>query len=165
MENSRQLIPAARRADLVIQEADGETLIYDLKSHKAHCLNPTAALVWKHCDGRRTAAQVAERVAAEVGEPVSQEVVWLAVELLEKRRLLDVPAEGKQASRGMTRREMARRLGIATAIALPFIASIKAPAALQALSCGTGGAACGGANPPCCPGFACNAFSNMCQAT
>lgn len=155
MRKTQQLIPAARRSDLVIQEADGETLIYDTKSHKAHCLNPTAALVWKYCDGRRTAAQVAERVEAEVGKPVSQELVWLAVELLEKRRLLEGSVGENSGAARISRRELARKIGIATALMLPFIATINAPAAFQAASCGGVEAECGTGLPACCPPLCC----------
>jgi hypothetical protein len=167
MGNTRQLVPAARKAELVIQEVDSETLIYDLESHKAHCLNHTSALVWKYCDGKRTAEQVARKVEAELGTKVSPEVVWLAVDQLEKRRLLEAPLKTTFGAAAMSRRELARKLGIATAlVALPLITSINAPAAIQAVSgCGRGGAPCGGANPPCCAGFNCNVGSGMCQAS
>jgi hypothetical protein len=165
MDQDQNVIPAARKAELVIQEADGETLVYDLKSHKAHCLNRTAALVWKYCDGKHTITQAARKVEAETGMQVSSEVVWLAVAQLEKSRLLEKPLPGGHGSMLISRRELARRLGLATAIALPFIASINAPAAIQAATCGGNGAACGGANPPCCAGFACSPFTNMCQPT
>ena len=159
MKKTRQLIPAARRADMVVQEADGETLIYDLKSNKAHCLNRTAALVWKNCDGKRTAEELARKLESETGETVSVEVVWLAVAQLGRRRLLKEPVRRTHSSTLISRRELARRLGIATALTLPFIASIKAPAAIQAASGGcvnTAGAACGGANPPCCAPMRCS---------
>lgn len=165
MGNTRQLIPAARKDELVIQEVEGETLVYDLKSHKAHCLNRTAALVWKQCDGQRTASEVALLLEQEIGTTVSTEVVQLAVEQLEKRSLLEDSFKPAFGSRRMSRRELARTLGVVTALTLPFIASIKAPAALQAGSCGGNTAACGAGLPPCCPGFACNAFSGQCQAT
>ena len=42
--------PKARTQDLVIQEANQETLVYDRKSHQAHCLNPLVGLVWRHCE-------------------------------------------------------------------------------------------------------------------
>jgi hypothetical protein len=164
MGKTRQLVPAARRAELVVQEVDNETLVYDLQSHKAHCLNQTAAIVWKHCDGKRTVEQLARKVEAELGTRLSPEVVWLAVEQLEKRSLLEERMEMLDGAARMSRRELARRLGIATALMLPFITTINAPAALQAVSCGMGGAPCGGANPPCCPFFACNGFG-VCQGT
>ena len=156
MKNTRQLIPTARRADLVVQEVEGETLVYDLKSHKAHCLNRTSALVWKMCDGRHTAVEVARKLETEMGTPVSTEMIWLAIDQLEKRKLLEGRVERAPGATQISRRELARRLGIATALTLPFIASINAPAAIQAVSgCGGNGAPCGGINPPCCPGFAC----------
>ena len=166
MKNTRQLIPAARKDQLVIQEVESETLIYDLKNHKAHCLNGTAALVWKQCDGKRTVEEVARKVEAELGTEISSEVVWLAVEQLEKRRLLEERMETAFGAARMSRRELARRLGIAAAVvALPLITTINAPAAFQAVSCGTGGAACGVGFPPCCAGFACNVGLGVCQAT
>ncbi len=51
MTPNEQARPLARKADLVTKEVADEVLVYDLKSHKAHCLNQTAALVWKYCDG------------------------------------------------------------------------------------------------------------------
>ena len=70
MGNTRQLIPAARKDELVIQEVEGETLVYDLKSHKAHCLNRTAALVWKRCDGRTRVGQITEFLQSALDAPV-----------------------------------------------------------------------------------------------
>lgn len=159
MKNSRLLIPSARIDDLVIQEVEGETLVYDLKTHKAHCLNPTAAIVWKSCDGRSTAAEVARKVWAETGTNVSEEVVWLAVGQLEKTGLLQETVARPLGERRMSRREVARRLGVATALALPFIASINAPAAIQAASCGDIEAFCGPDLPPCCSGLECRGGS------
>jgi hypothetical protein len=156
MEQSQSLIPARRTDSLVIQEVEGETLVYDLRNDKAHCLNRTAALVWKQCDGNQTVSEVAERVEMLLGMPVSNEVVWLALEQLGKRGLLtETVKKHSYGSRRMSRRELARRLGIATALMLPFIASINAPAAIQAASCGGIEAFCGGANPPCCSGLVC----------
>lgn len=156
MENSRQLIPAARRADLVIQEADGETLIYDLKSHKAHCLNPTAALVWKHCDGRRTAEQVALNLESHMGKPVSPEVIWLAVDQLEKSGLLQETVRRRHGESRLSRRQVMLRIGISAAATLPFIKTINAPAALQAVSCVGVDEPCGTGLPKCCPPLICS---------
>ena len=55
--------PRARRDGLVIRELNGELLVYDLERHRAHCLNPTAALVFKQCDGRTSPA----RMGASIG--------------------------------------------------------------------------------------------------
>lgn len=161
MEKARLIVPAARKDGLVIQGVEGELLIYDTKSHRAHCLNRTAALVWKYCDGERTLEEVARKVEAEMSMKVSSEVVRLAIEQLEKRKLLEASSVLPDGAARISRRELARRLGIAAAAAtLPLITSIDAPAALQATSCAGVEESCGGANPPCCPGLLC--FSGSC---
>ena len=70
--------PRARQEDLVIEGLSGETLVYDMRTHKAHCLNPTAALVWSHCDGRATVGEMANALENELSMPVRAEVVWVA---------------------------------------------------------------------------------------
>src|ERR1041384_5219890 len=83
----------ARQKDLVVQELPDELMIYDLKAHKAHCLNNTAALVWHHCDGKTTTAEMAALLGAEIGSPVDEAVVWYALDKLDKAELLDEKPE------------------------------------------------------------------------
>src|ERR671934_1982561 len=79
------IMPGAREEGLVIQELPPEeTLVYDLTRHRAHCLNQTAALVWRHCDGRTTLAEIAARLQAELGIAADEELVWLALDRLAK---------------------------------------------------------------------------------
>src|SRR5205085_3154400 len=80
--------PRARQEDLVIEGLDGETLVYDMRTHKAHCLNPTAALVWNRCDGRATVGEMRAALEKELGVKVRAEVVWVAIEQLDKAQLL-----------------------------------------------------------------------------
>ena len=40
------MLPKARQEQLTVRELPDETVVYDLARHKAHCLNPTAALIW-----------------------------------------------------------------------------------------------------------------------
>jgi hypothetical protein len=61
----KQQAPKARWEDLVLQEMPDEVLVYDLKGHKAHMLNQTAAFVWNHCDGQTTASEMAALMAKE----------------------------------------------------------------------------------------------------
>lgn len=125
--------PVARTASLIVKEVDGETLVYDLNTDKAHCLNDTAARVWKNCDGRKTVNEISETLSAESNTDVKDEIVWLALDQLEKFNLLqDAPAKPGFLA-GMTRRQMVARLGIA-AIALPAIVSIIAPTPVAAAS-------------------------------
>ena len=69
---TRTQLPAARQAGLVVRELPGETLVYDLENNKAHCLNGTAALVWRRCDGQTTVAELAQTLHEELGLPADE---------------------------------------------------------------------------------------------
>ena len=58
--------PTARRDRLIVRELENETLVYDQANDEAHCLNQTAALVWKHCDGRTTVDEIVTSLGAEL---------------------------------------------------------------------------------------------------
>src|SRR5712692_5533386 len=77
------LLPRTRTDNLVIRELDDETLIFDMERDEAHCLNQTAALVWKYCDGRTTVEQAAHSLQSKLDVPVGADVVWLAVKQLQ----------------------------------------------------------------------------------
>ena len=53
----RSALVPKRKNVLVLQLSD-EFLVYDKETSKAHCLNNTAAEVWKLCDGTRTVQQI-----------------------------------------------------------------------------------------------------------
>ena len=120
--------PVARTESLIVKEVDGETLVYDLTTDKAHCLNDTAARVWKNCDGRKTVSEISATLSAEANTDVTDEVVWLALDQLEKFKLLEAAPARPGFLAGMTRRQMVARLGIA-AVTLPAIVSIITPTA------------------------------------
>ena len=144
--------PKARADGIVVRELAEEVLIYDLNTHKAVCLNSTAAAVWRLCDGRRTAADIRRALEKSAGGAVPEEVVWLALEQLGRDRLLDSRVPRPASLAGISRREMIRRVGLTAAIALPVIASIVAPTAAQAASCLPTGANCSEPGQ-CCSGL------------
>ena len=148
----RNQVPKARKEQLIVKELPDELLIYDLQRDKAHCLNETAALVWKNCDGRKTVDQLRELMEENAGSPVPEEMVWLALDQLEEFRLLDEAALKPAQFAGMNRRDMVRRVGLA-AIALPVILSIVAPTAQAQASGLPPGACCG--NPGVCASGSC----------
>lgn len=80
--------PLARSKDLVVQEADAETLIFDLTSNQASCLNISSSLVWKNCNGTNDVGEIAESVGKQTGEKVSDDLVWLALDQLSRKALL-----------------------------------------------------------------------------
>ena len=148
----KQNSPMARKSSLIVKELPTETLVYDLESDKAHCLNETAARVWKHCDGKRNVTQLRELMEKETGLPVPEEMVLLALDQLEKFKLLEA-AEAKSFSfSGMNRREVVKRIGI-SALALPIIISIAAPDAQAQGSLLPPGACCN--NPNQCQSNSC----------
>ena len=134
--------PKARAEGLVVRELAKEVLVYDLDTHRAVCLNSTAATVWRLCDGRRTAADIRKALEKSAVGSVPDEVVWLGLEQLDKDRLLDARPTRPAELAGISRREMIRRVGLAAAVALPVVASIVAPTPAQASSCLPSGAAC-----------------------
>ena len=127
------MFPAARRHDLVTRQIPGELLIYDLTRHKAFCLNQTAALIWKKCNGKRSVVELAAELQKHCQSPVDERVVWLALDQLEKSRLLSVSAARPPRISGISRRTLLRA-GIVTAITLPVVSMISAPTAQAASS-------------------------------
>ena len=91
-----QSLPKARKHDLVTRQIPGELLVYDLKRHKAFCLNETAATVWKNCNGRRTVAELAAELERGQSIPVDEQVVWLALDQL--REVKPLTNNGCQAN-------------------------------------------------------------------
>jgi hypothetical protein len=87
-------LPRARQASLIIKEVDDETLVYDVEADKAHCLNTTAAQVWKSCDGKTSVKEIATQMSSTDGAPVDESLVWLALDQLEKFKLLDARQAG-----------------------------------------------------------------------
>jgi len=135
-------LPRMREDGLIIDELPDEVLVYDLDRHKAHCLNHTAALVWKQCDGRTTPRVIARRLQSEFDETFSEALVWLALRQLNKIHLLEEPVSLPTQFAGMSRREMVRAMGIVAAVSVPLITSIMSPTAVQASTCFGGGHAC-----------------------
>jgi len=136
-------LPLARTESLIIKEVADETLVYDSNNDKAHCLNPTAALVWKNCDGKRTVAQLRELMEQEAGAAVPEEMIWLALDQLEQFSLLETIVQKPSIFASMSRRQMVRLAG-AAAITAPVILSIVAPRAAEAQSKAAPGACCNG---------------------
>ena len=146
--------PKARAEGVVVRELDGEVLVYDLDTHRAVCLNASAAAVWRLCDGRRTPSDI-RRALGKTGA-VPEEFVWLALEQLARDGLLDARLPARpEALAGLSRREMMRRVGLAAAVALPVVVSIVAPTPADAASCLPSGAPCQD-TAQCCQGSVCS---------
>jgi coenzyme PQQ synthesis protein D (PqqD) len=117
----------ARNEELIIKDLPDELLVYDLKSHKAYCLNGTAAFIWKHCDGGTLPGDIAGLMEEKWGTPVTEEAVWFALDKLGKADLLQERITLPEAYAGMSRRSAMRRLGFGALLAVPVVMSIVAP--------------------------------------
>lgn len=152
-KNPMVKLPKARKNKLIIKDLPDETLVYDLESDKAHCLNQTAARIWKNCDGIRTVTELTALLAAETKSTVPDEVVWLALDQLEKFDLLEETPEMPLQFAGMNRRELVRRIGMGV-FALPLIVSITTSTAQAQGSLLPPGRCCG--NPNDCASNGCS---------
>lgn len=154
-QNAGGRVPRARTEGLVIQELPDEVLVYDRNRDKAHCLNQTAALVWKYCDGNTTVPSMAKKLEHDLKtERVDEKVVWYALGQLSKDNLLEENFAAPALMSGLTRREMVRVLGLAAVVAVPVVTSIVAPTPAQAATCLPSGSSCT-SSAQCCSGV-CN---------
>ena len=149
---STHVFPQAREDGVVVRELPDEVLVYDLERHKAHCLNSTAAAVWRHCDGQTAPDEIAARLAREAGVPVDEDVVWLALEDLSRLELLAAPVVRPEP--GLSRAQVVRRIGVAASVlAVPAVFSVLAPTASAAVC-----------QQSCGPGIQCTGTCTSCQS-
>ncbi|NOZ56502.1 MAG: hypothetical protein GXO73_06905 [Calditrichaeota bacterium] len=153
-----QFKPRARQEKLLVREMDsGESIVYDLETNEAHCLNHTLTMVWARCDGKTAIREIAVAITMELDEAFSEELVQVAVAELDEAGLLeDVPVEAQQAA-ALSRREAMGRIGKGALIAalVPLMTTILAPTPAAAGSCKASGASCN-SGFECCSGY-CNA--------
>jgi Coenzyme PQQ synthesis protein D (PqqD) len=152
-------IYTARRRDIVEQTSENEILIYDLQANKMYCLNETSAQIFRLCDGAHSVGEISRKLTAKLKNPVSEDLVWLAIEQLKQNELLTGGAEISTKFEKMSRREIVKKIGFGAMIALPIVSSLVAPTAASASStCPT----CTVSLPP---GQICSVGGNGCVAS
>lgn len=129
-----QFKPVSRKSDLVTQEVGNEILIYDLIINKAFSLNDTSATIWQLCNGENTVSDIAVDLTKAFNSQISEDFVWLALGELEKYNLLKNSDEISEDFNGLSRREIIRKIGLTSLVALPLISSLIAPTAIHATS-------------------------------
>jgi hypothetical protein len=127
-------LPTARTDRLLVEELNGEALVYDLDSNIVHHLDHRATQVWRWCDGKTTEATIARRIGLEVTAD-SGGVVETALRQLQAAGLLLL---AKDAGRPLTRREMLTKVGKTAGVVatLQLVTSMAAPTPAMAASCG-----------------------------
>ncbi len=145
--------PKAATGDLVVQYTGDELLVYDLEANRAVCLNNTSRLVWHYCDGKTETSAIREKLEKKLGATISNDFVLFALTQLKEEGLISNGDLIPDGFAGLTRREVVKKIGFASMVALPIVSSIVAPQPTFAQSCvNPGGGAEGttGTNPTTC---------------
>lgn len=127
-------LPRSKTENIVVQNLESETLIYNLETNKVFCLNETSALVYQACNGQTNFEEIKNK------HNLPDEVIFLALDLLKKENLLE--ENFSSPLEGMKRREVIKKIGLTSMIALPIISSLMAPTSIMAA------ASCGGTSAP-----------------
>jgi hypothetical protein len=146
-----QNFPLSRSQNIVVQDINHELLIYDLDINKVYCLNETSAAIWRECDGNSDTEEICRRASFKLKQTVDKDLLRLAIRQFKQENLLENSSEISEFD-NISRREIIRRVGLASAIAVPMVSSLIAPRAAMAASvCNPGG------NSP-------NTLKGLCQA-
>src|SRR6185369_3092025 len=81
-----------------------EASVYDWARGEVHALNPTAARVWRQCDGATSREAIAALLRAEMGIPEADAVVDLTLAHLARVHLLELSIESHVDRSTPTRR-------------------------------------------------------------
>ena len=162
-------LPKARTSEIVEQELGKELLIYDLTTDKAYCLNETSAKIFNACDGKTMFDDLKRRYN------FTDDLIHFALAELKARELLEDYKSDHFT--GLSRREIIRKVGRASLVALPVVAGLTAPHAAQAasstcagqactsvLSCSVPCRFCNGSGTCSSDGTTCNNLGNSCGA-
>lgn len=137
------MMPRAKRDGLLSEELDAELIVYDENRHRGHCLNRTAALVWRHADGQRTIADLADVLRVELDPVADENLVWHALDSLSAAHLLEEPQPRSIDERRASRRRFIAKVGMVgvATLLLPVVTSVVAPSPAQGgvCSCGSSG--------------------------
>lgn len=121
-----KLLPKARNSEIIVREFDRERLIYDLTTHRAYQLNETLMIIHQACDGKTNFSELKRK------HKFTDDLIDFALDELQANNLL----EGERTNHfsGFSRREIIKRVGLASMVALPMITGIIVPSAVNAAS-------------------------------
>jgi PqqD family protein of HPr-rel-A system len=83
--------PPRSRPELQVKPVGDDLVVYDPRARQVHLLNGTAAAIFRMCDGRSSAAAIAEELARRYEAPPSAELerdVHRTLEALREKDLL-----------------------------------------------------------------------------
>ena len=129
-------IPAQRTQSIKQQKVGHEVLVYDQKTHQAHCLSGPALQVWQLCDGEHSVEKIAAKIAQDTGNFPNEDLVWQILTQLGEADLLKVSVQAHEVKNASikSRRLAIAKMGLATAT--PFFLTIAVPPPAFAASSG-----------------------------
>ena len=120
--------PRAQRSGFLVKAVGDQLVTFDQSRQRLHVLSQTAALVWRHCDGTHTVADLVGLVGDELGAPVDESLITLALAQLDEAHLLEEPVASTTRGDGLSRRDLLQRAtAMAAGIMLPTITSCGIP--------------------------------------
>jgi len=123
-----------RKRSNIVSEAVGDGLgIFDPQLQKPYLLNATSALVFQHCDGQTTPQQLTQFLCQKFNVPQRQaeELLWLALDELEKANLLQEKITTTQAPQPLLTRRQALTAFAAAGLSLALLPLVS-PVVVQA---------------------------------
>lgn len=112
--------------NLLVQELSDEVLVYHLTTNNSYCLNSTARIVFNACDGKTTLEEL------QVKAGLSDDIIYFTLDELNRNGLFD--SDYISPFSGMSRREVIRKVGLASMIALPVVTGLLSPLSTNAAS-------------------------------
>ncbi|MFV0387416.1 MAG: hypothetical protein ACK5NT_01570 [Pyrinomonadaceae bacterium] len=128
-------LPLGTTSDLVVQDLNNETIVINVSTNKACCLNKTAGEVFYLCNGKRAVEDIAADLSLKHNSVVDESFVWLALDQLNKNNLLENKEDFETHIPTISRRKLIKTFGVSASIALPLITALIAPKPVAAQSC------------------------------
>lgn len=123
-----------KRIDALSRKLLDELVVYDERTHRAFCLNESAAAVWMACDGKTTLNDVVCALRSKFDQ-IDERFIQLALAELRKSGLLLAGTASSNDFQPLSRRKLIRKLARVAGFAVPIVTSIVVASPAQAVSC------------------------------
>jgi len=126
---------------LLSEPLDDELILYDRNRDRGHCLNRTAALVWRLSDGEHSIADMAAILRTELDPAADENLVRHTLDHLHAVHLVDGLSARSSDEMRASRRQFIAKIGLVgvASLLLPVVTSVATPAAAETVSCGSSG--------------------------
>ena len=110
------------------------------------------------CDGKNSIKEISLQLSRKFDSNINEEFVLFTLNELDKENLLNNFKKENTFFSGVSRRDVIKKIGLASAVALPIISSVVMPKAVNAQSCFAENDSCGDdveCCSNCCNGSSC----------